>query len=178
MRACARGCGCARVRSRARARVCKRAGTPTCVRACVCAWARVRVDAQHEHVCAYEGGFARVQQPRLVVSREECLELQNATLEVASGELVADVEPKRTKLAPVLQQRMEAAQPVQQLLKFLLLRVRVEVRIGEVVVRSEQIHFDATRRFDGHFDRILEDKHWEFVRWHRREPKSVVAVHL
>mmetsp|Transcript_15913 Transcript_15913/g.34097 ORF Transcript_15913/g.34097 Transcript_15913/m.34097 type:complete len:464 (-) Transcript_15913:1448-2839(-) len=114
----------------------------------------------------------------LVVSREECLELQNATLEVASGELVADVEPKRTKLAPVLQQRMEAAQPVQQLLKFLPFRVRVEVRIGEVVVRSEQIHFDATRRFDGHFDRILEDKHWEFVRWHRREPKSVVAVHL
>ena len=114
----------------------------------------------------------------VVVARHETLELADRTLHVGLGELIPDVEAERAELAPVLEQRVEEARAVQQLLERLGLGLLLEVRVRVAQVHLVQVGLDAARRLDGHFDRVLQDGDGELVRGHRGEPEPVVAVHL
>eukprot|EP00964_Phaeocystis_antarctica_P055484 scaffold32640_cov63-Phaeocystis_antarctica.AAC.2 len=110
------------------------------------------------------------------VGLEEELRLAHADAQVGRVELVLDVPTNGPVLAPLLDDGVEEAQPVDELLEgprvlaaAVVEKVHVVDRVGEE--GAEQVGAQPLGRLVGHLDAVLQDGHGELVRGPRGEPQ-------
>eukprot|EP00968_Pinguiococcus_pyrenoidosus_P021795 scaffold2923_cov313-Pinguiococcus_pyrenoidosus.AAC.3 len=130
-------------------------------------------------VVALANGVAQRLPRDLVVVVKEELELLHADLEVALIEPIRDVPPERTVQAPLLDDRVEEAQAVQDVPELRALRalgVKLLVGDGIRLEGADQVGAQALRRLDRHLHSILKNCHREHLAGGRCTPQPELLM--
>lgn len=107
------------------------------------------------------------------------MQLYNADPQIGLVELVRNVPPQRTEIAPLLYQRVEKAQAEEQLFEINRLiagleELRVADRIAQV--RTHDVRAKTLRGFVGHLHAVLQDGNRKVFGRIRRQPQPEVRM--
>ena len=127
-------------------------------------------------VVALARAVAQRRERHVGVGLQEEFRLTHADAQVGRVELVLDVPTNGPVLAPLLDDGVEEAQPVDELLEgprvlaaAVVEKLHVVDRVGQE--RAEQVGAQPLRGLVGHLDAVLQDGHGELVRGPRGEPQ-------
>merc|ERR1719238_288747 len=109
---------------------------------------------------------------------EELAELLPGNIVVGLRESVRDIPANCTKLPPVEDERMEEAEPEEELLEFFRPRAALEPVFLEAEVSADQGAAQTLRRFDRELDADLQSRDRERRRGHSSKPKAEEGMHF